>query len=70
LAVVGVKRGAKLGTIRVRNGYARVAKRVPKKYLDLRRLARARKGVPIGAERADPDWRRADRARDDGRRRE
>jgi hypothetical protein len=49
LAVVGVKRGAKLGTIRVRSGYARVAKRVPRKYLDLRRLARARKGVPIGA---------------------
>jgi hypothetical protein len=49
LAVVGVRAGAKLGTINVRAGYGRVAKRLPKRFVDTRRLARANKGVPIGA---------------------
>jgi hypothetical protein len=41
--------GAKLGRVKVRRGYAKVAK--PKKRVDTRRRARARKGVPIGARR-------------------
>lgn len=49
LAVVGVRAGAKLGTVSVRAGYARVAKKLPKRFLDTRRVARANKGIPIGA---------------------
>jgi hypothetical protein len=49
--VVGVKAGANLGTIKLRAGYARVMKRLPKRSVDARRFARARKGVPIGAGR-------------------
>lgn len=48
-AIVGVRAGAKLGTVSIRAGYARVAKRLPKRFVDTRRLARAKKGVPIGA---------------------
>jgi hypothetical protein len=49
LAVVGIRAGAKLGAISIRNGYARVTKRLPKSFVDARRVARAKKGVPIGA---------------------
>jgi hypothetical protein len=48
-AVLGVRAGAKLGKIRVRFGHARLARRLRKKRIDARRLARAKKGIPIGA---------------------
>jgi hypothetical protein len=50
-AVVGVKAGAKLGTVDVRaaEGYAKVTKTLPESALDVNRLARAQNGVPIGA---------------------
>ena len=47
-AILGVRAGARLGRIKVRRGYAKVRKRLPKKSVDKRRWARARKGVPIG----------------------
>jgi hypothetical protein len=48
--IEGVRAGARLGkiTISVSKGYARVAKRLPAKWLDTSRWARAKKGVPIG----------------------
>jgi hypothetical protein len=46
-AIVGVKAGAKLGRVRVRNGFATA--RVPAKLVDPKALATARGGVPIGA---------------------
>jgi hypothetical protein len=51
IAIVGVTAGARLGriTIDVRRGYARVARRVAKRWVDTSRWARARKGVPVGA---------------------
>src|SRR5207302_6287733 len=50
-AIVGLRAGARLGniTIRARNGYAKVAGRLPGSRIDARRWARARRGVPIGA---------------------
>lgn len=48
-AIVGVRAGAKLGTVEVLEGYARTAKELPGKRVDSARTARARKGVPIGA---------------------
>jgi hypothetical protein len=50
-AVLGVRAGAKIGTVEIRSrkGYARVSKTLPRKWLDRRRWARARKGVPTGA---------------------
>jgi hypothetical protein len=50
-AIVGVRAGARLGriTIDVRRGYASVARRVAKRWVDTSRWARAKKGVPIGA---------------------
>ena len=50
-AIVGVRAGARLGkiTINVRRGYASIARRVAKRWVDTSRWARARKGVPIGA---------------------
>jgi hypothetical protein len=47
--IVGVKAGASLGRVIVREGYAEVARRLPKRSLDKSRTARARKGVPLGA---------------------
>lgn len=51
IAIVGVRAGARLGriTINVQLGYARVARRVAKRWVDTSRWARARKGIPIGA---------------------
>ena len=42
-AIVGVKAGAKLGRIKVnsRDGYAKLATRLPRKYVDLKRTALA-----------------------------
>jgi hypothetical protein len=51
VAILGVRAGARLGRVKVRRGYAKVAKRLPKKWVDTSRRARARKGVPIGARR-------------------
>src|SRR5207247_8621868 len=48
-AIVGAKAGAKLGTIDVRRGYAKVSRRLPRRSLDASRSARAKHGVPIGA---------------------
>jgi hypothetical protein len=47
-AVVGVKAGARLGRVTVHRGYAKVSKRLRKRWIDARRTARARRGVPIG----------------------
>src|SRR5690349_20286945 len=44
--VVGVKAGARLGTVRIRNGYATA--RVAPRLVDRGRVAQARKGVPLG----------------------
>jgi hypothetical protein len=50
-AVIGVKAGARLGRIKVKSGrgYAKLAHRPAKKWVDEKRWARARKGVAIGA---------------------
>ncbi len=45
---LGVRAGAKLGQIEVRDGYARVAKRLPRGAFDPAVAARARHGVPLG----------------------
>jgi hypothetical protein len=50
-AILGVRPGARLGRIRVRRGYARVARRVRKRRIDAGLWARARRGVPIGVGR-------------------
>jgi hypothetical protein len=52
-AILGVKVGAKLGKVKVkaRKGYAKLTRALPKRWLDPKRWARARKGVPIGAGR-------------------
>ena len=49
-AIVGVRAGAKLGTIKVltSKGYARVAKKVRTKWLDAKRTALVKKQVPLG----------------------
>jgi hypothetical protein len=47
--ILGIKAGARLGRIKVRRGYARVVGRLPTKWVDKKRWARARRGVPIGA---------------------
>lgn len=49
VAIVGVRAGARLGRIRVLRGYAKLARRLRKTWVDATRRARARKGVPIGA---------------------
>ncbi|HEX2232840.1 MAG TPA: hypothetical protein VHG69_05700 [Thermoleophilaceae bacterium] len=51
LAVVGVRSGARLGRITVLRGYARLSRRPRRSWIDRRRVARARRGVPIGARR-------------------
>jgi hypothetical protein len=48
-AVVGFRAGAALGLINVRRGYARVVRGPSSRAVDTTRLARARRGVPIGA---------------------
>lgn len=51
-AVVGVRAGAGLGEIEILadEGFARTASKPPRRAVDRRRIARARKGVPIGAD--------------------
>ena len=48
-AIVGVKAGAKLGKVKIRNGYATVSKQLAAKWIDAKHWAKAKKGVPIGA---------------------
>jgi hypothetical protein len=50
-AILGVRAGARLGrvTLKLGRGYAKPARRLAAKWVDLERTARARKGVPIGA---------------------
>jgi hypothetical protein len=48
-AIVGVRAGAKLGKVEVRDGHAQTSRSLPGKSVDSRLTARARKGVPIGA---------------------
>ena len=47
--VVGVRAGADLGKVEVKRGYARLSKRPPAGVVDAKRLANAKKSVPIGA---------------------
>ena len=47
--ILGVRPGARLGKVRVRRGFARVARRVRREWLDTDVRARAKRGVPIGA---------------------
>lgn len=48
-AILGVKAGARLGKIDISPGYARLGRRLPRRWIDAALEARARKGVPIGA---------------------
>jgi hypothetical protein len=50
-AIVGVRAGAKLGTIHVkpRRGYASVVGARPERWVDQQKWARAKNGVPLGA---------------------
>jgi hypothetical protein len=50
-AILGVKAGARLGKVKVkpRKGYAKVKRKLAKRFVDAKRKARAKKGVPIGA---------------------
>ena len=50
-AVLGVRRGARLGPIKIRSDYAAPTRRLAKKWIDPGLSARAKKGVPIGAGR-------------------
>jgi hypothetical protein len=45
---LGVRAGTNLGLIEVHNGYARVARRLPRRTVDGATTARARHGVPLG----------------------
>jgi hypothetical protein len=50
-AILGVGDGARLGTIKLKplKGYAKTKRRLVAKWIDPTRVARARKGVPVGA---------------------
>ena len=50
-AIVGVRAGARLGKVEVKpdEGYAKLATRLPGKYLNLKRTALAEQGTPLGA---------------------
>jgi hypothetical protein len=50
-AIVGIKAGAKLGKIEVNrtDGYAELATRLPRKYVNLKRTSLAQQGTPLGA---------------------
>ncbi len=47
-AIVGVRAGARLGRVRVRGRYAKLSRRLRKRWVDASRAVRARRGVPIG----------------------
>lgn len=50
-AIVGVKAGANLRRVKVKSakGFAKIARKLPKRQIDRKREARAKKGRPIGA---------------------
>lgn len=48
-AEVGVKAGAKLGKVRVRDGYAKLVTRPAGRFVARSRTAKAKRGVPVGA---------------------
>lgn len=48
-AIVGVKTGAKLGKVRVRDGYATPVKPLAGRFIARSRTAKAKRGVPVGA---------------------
>jgi hypothetical protein len=48
-AIVGVKAGARLGHVSVRRGYAKPSRRLRTRWVDASSVARARRGIPIGA---------------------
>jgi len=50
LALVGVKAGAKLGKVIVKGGkgYAKLKKKLAEKWIDAKRTATAKQGVPLG----------------------
>jgi hypothetical protein len=48
-AILGVEAGAELGKVRVKNGFAKLKRDLPREDEDRKRKAKARRGVPIGA---------------------
>jgi len=48
-ALVGVKAGAKLGTVKVLKGYAKPKRALAKRFVDRSAQAQAKRGVPVGA---------------------
>jgi hypothetical protein len=48
-AILGVKAGAELGKVKVRDGYAKLKRPLERSDQDRKRKAKAKKGVPIGA---------------------
>jgi hypothetical protein len=46
---LGVRAGAKIGRIAVHDAYARAARKLPRRAVDARVTARARRGIPLGA---------------------
>lgn len=48
-AILGVRAGARLGTVAVRSTHARTTKRLARRWIDTSRQARTKNGVPIGA---------------------
>jgi hypothetical protein len=48
-AILGVKAPANLGKIKVRNGYAKLRSEPPRRQIDRKRKAKAKRGVPRGA---------------------
>ena len=50
-AILGIMAGARLGEIKVRRGFAKVGSELDERRVDAKRVARSRRGVPIGAGR-------------------
>jgi len=48
-AILGVEAGAELGKVKVRDGYAKLKRDLPREDVDRKRKAKAKQGVPIGA---------------------
>ena len=48
-AILGLKAGAELGKVKVRDGYAKLKRELPDEDVDRKRKAKAKKGAPIGA---------------------
>jgi hypothetical protein len=50
-AILGVNAPANLGKVQVRKGYAKLRREPPRRNVDRKRRAKAKRGVPIGARR-------------------